>query len=193
MVVAVLTSRCDDAGVDQFNDIRGVVGTAAAVHLMCASVASSPMLVFYEGGDARPLFTLSAPTSSEQILDALGEASRVAATRPSAADEAAQRERTVAETAEMLETEQLDRFPSFFRMARNLAKDAWYAARQTAEGAPLLLSSDAAAARLDVCATCPSFRDGRCVECGCYMTIKAHLASMQCPLEKWPIASRETQ
>ena len=185
MLVVVLTGACDDVGLREAAAVEAVVGHSAAVHLLCAPVPSSPTVVFYEGGDSRPLLTLSAPTDA-QVRDALTEAARAAAVRLSAADEAAQREATVAQTAHMLESEKLDQFPSFFRMARNLAKDAWYAAKQTAEGAPLLLASEVAAARLAVCVTCPSFRDKRCVECGCYMTVKAHIAAMSCPLDKWP-------
>ena len=91
-------------------------------------------------------------------------------------------------TEHMLASERLDHFPPFFQMARTLARDAWYTARRSAEGAPVLLPSEAAAARLHVCEACPSLRGDRCIECGCYMTIKAHLAAMHCPLGKWPIA-----
>jgi hypothetical protein len=154
---------------------------------MCAAVSPSPTLVFYEGGDTRPLLTREGRASLRTLRADLAEAVRRAGTRPSAEDEAREREETVAQqTEQMLASEQLDDFPPFFRMARTLARDAWHAARRSAEGAPLLLKSQAAAARLAVCETCASLRDGRCVECGCYMTIKAHLASMNCPLGKWP-------
>jgi hypothetical protein len=188
MLVVVLTSSCDEVGVNEGREVELILKKSVSVHLMCAPVPTSPTLVFYEGGDARPLLTSPGPTTPQQLLDALEEAMRIVASRPSVAEEAEVQANSIAQTARMLDSEKLDRFPPFFRMARNLARDAWFAARQTAEGAPLLLSSDAAAARLDVCVSCPSFRDNRCVECGCYMTVKAHIAAMQCPLDKWPVA-----
>ena len=184
MLVFVITSECDDAGVQQGRVVEQAVGQRATVHLLCGAVTPSPKLAWYEGGDVRPLVT-SHGSSPDEVLDALQEAQRVAASRPSVAEEKAQEEKKIAETAEMLASERLDQFPPFFRMARSLARDAWVAARRTAEGAPLLLPSDAAAARLDVCVACASFRDDRCVECGCYMIVKAHLAAMVCPLGKW--------
>ena len=184
MLVFVITAECGDEGARQGRFVEETVSPFATVHLLCAAVMPSPKLAWYEGGDTRLLIT-SQGSSPQEVLDALQEAQRVAASRPGVAEEKAQEEKNIARTADMLATERLDQFPPFFRMARTLARDAWLVARRTAEGAPLLLPSDAAAARLDVCVACASFRDGRCVECGCYMTVKAHMAAMQCPLGKW--------
>ncbi len=184
MLVFVITSECDEEGAHHGRLVERAVGAFATVHLMCGAVATSPTLSWYEGGDARLLIT-SQGASPREVLDALQEAQRAAASRSSVAEEKAQEEKNTARTAAMLASEGLDHFPPFFRMARTLARDAWFAARHTAEGAPLLLPSDAAAARLDVCVACASFRDGRCVECGCFLTVKAHLAAMRCPLDKW--------
>ena len=184
MLVFVITPECDDEGAQHGRLVEQTVRQFATVHLLCGAIAHSPTLSWYEGGDARPLIT-SQGSSPKEVLDALQEAQRVAASRPGVAEEKAQQEKNIARTADMLATERLEHFPPFFRMARTLARDAWLAARRTAAGAPLLLSSDAAAARLDVCVVCASYSDGRCVECGCYMTVKAHIAAMQCPLGKW--------
>lgn len=178
ILLFVLTAECDGAARRLGRRLQRAVGQSVAVHLMCADVAASPTLVFYEGGDSRPLFTREGPASVRSVADDLVEATRRASSRPSAEEE----------TEHMLATERLDHFPPFFQMARTLARDAWHAARRSAEGAPLLLPSEAAAARLHVCASCPSLHGDRCVECGCYMTIKAHLAAMHCPLGKWPDA-----
>lgn len=39
--------------------------------------------------------------------------------------------------------------------------------------------------RLSICKECDRHRDGRCLECGCYLTKKCSLASSECPLGKW--------
>jgi hypothetical protein len=40
--------------------------------------------------------------------------------------------------------------------------------------------------RLEICAGCASYEQGKCVECGCILNIKAEWATEDCPLEKWP-------
>lgn len=39
--------------------------------------------------------------------------------------------------------------------------------------------------RLDICGTCEKFKDGRCLLCGCFMKLKAKLATGSCPIGKW--------
>lgn len=178
ILLFAITPDCgDDAAERLAGRLRRAAGPSAAVHLLCADVGASPVLVYYQGGDPRPLLTREDPGAVRRVADDVAEAARLAAARQL---EAAER------TERMLASERLDHFPPFFQMARSLARDAWRAARETAQGAPLLLPSDAAAARLQVCQGCPSLRGDRCVECGCYMTVKAHIAAMRCPLSKWP-------
>lgn len=186
ILLIVITDECDDAAQLAGSALQRRVGASATVHLMCANVSVSPTLVYYEGGDARVVLRREGTEAVQTVLEDLEHAARLVASRLSAAEEAARDAAHVEHTERMLASERLDHFPPFFRMARTLARDAWHAARSTAEGAPLLLDSDAAAARLQVCRTCPSLRGDRCVECGCYMMIKAHVASTTCPLDKWP-------
>ena len=40
-------------------------------------------------------------------------------------------------------------------------------------------------ARLEQCAGCTEFKKGRCMRCGCYMTLKAWLPQQHCLLGKW--------
>ncbi len=186
ILIFAITNECDDAALLAGNELQRIVGTTATVYLMCANVAAAPTLVYYEGGDTRVLARREGTESVATVMEDVADAKRRAASRPTAADEAERHAADAEHTERMLASEQLNRFPPFFRMARKLARDAWHAARSTAEGAPLLLESDAAAARLQVCQACPSLRGDRCVECGCYMMVKAHIASMACPLDKWP-------
>lgn len=182
ILLIVITDECDEAAQHSGSALQQRVGHAATVRLMCANVGVYPTLVYYEGGDSRVVLRREGAEALRTVLEDVRHAARLAASRPTVAEEAANLEHT----ERMLASERLDHFPPFFRMARTLARDAWHAARSTAEGAPLLLDSVAAAARLGVCEACPSLRGDRCVECGCYMTIKAHIASTACPLDKWP-------
>ena len=175
LLLFAITAECGAGAECLARRLRRAAGRSAAVHLVCADTGGSPSLVYYAGGDAVPLLAREGPDALDLVAEDLAEAARRSAARE--AD---------ARTERMLATERLDAFPPFFRMARTLARDAWHAARQTAEGAPLLLASGAAAARLRTCQGCPSLRGDRCVECGCWMTVKAHIAAMRCPLGKWP-------
>jgi hypothetical protein len=185
MLVFALTAECDDAARQFGADLQREVGQSAAVHLMWTGEGTVPTLVFYVGGDARPILTRDYRGAGSIAAD-LAEAEYLMTRRPSLAELAHGEREAADQTERMLASERLDHFPPFFQMARSLARDAWRTARATAQGAPLLLTSDAAAQRLAVCTTCPSLRDERCVECGCFVMVKAHLAAMRCPLEKWP-------
>lgn len=47
--------------------------------------------------------------------------------------------------------------------------------------------------RLCVCSTCPfKSKDWKCNDCGCYLLVKAKLATSGCPQGKWPILSNES-
>lgn len=50
---------------------------------------------------------------------------------------------------------------------------------------PIPIAEDAQRARLEVCAPCDKYVNGRCLECGCVMELKVKFAHMECPLGKW--------
>ena len=39
--------------------------------------------------------------------------------------------------------------------------------------------------RLDICSSCEYYKDNRCAQCGCFMSIKTEWAEQECPLKKW--------
>ena len=39
--------------------------------------------------------------------------------------------------------------------------------------------------RMSTCRQCSQFRDGKCLQCGCYMRLKTKFAEVECPLGKW--------
>jgi hypothetical protein len=55
----------------------------------------------------------------------------------------------------------------------------WLAGQET------VLSSDKADERLAKCYQCPSYSDGQCHECSCFVSVKALLKTERCPLGKW--------
>jgi hypothetical protein len=76
-------------------------------------------------------------------------------------------------------------FPSLFVQADNLVKQVISSGTDVLKGKPLVASTEKAKARLDICAACEFFHQGRCLKCGCFMNKKAHLESAQCPINKW--------
>ena len=76
-------------------------------------------------------------------------------------------------------------FPSLFVQAENLVKQAISSGTDALKGKPLVASTEKAKARLDICAACEFFHQGRCLKCGCFMNKKAHLESARCPINKW--------
>lgn len=68
-----------------------------------------------------------------------------------------------------------------FSLAKNLAKDVggWVSA-----GAKFV-SAERAEERMNICAGCEEYRDGRCAACGCFMPIKVKMEGVRCPKNKW--------
>jgi len=89
------------------------------------------------------------------------------------------------EQALMLADEKLDDYPSAFQMARHMLKTTWDSAKGLAQGGRLLVKADEAHRRLSTCETCPSYKDKRCVHCGCFMEQKVHLQAATCPQSRW--------
>lgn len=52
---------------------------------------------------------------------------------------------------------------------------------------PVLVSEEVLNARLNTCYACKRYApdDGQCLECTCYVEIKAQLDTEKCPLKKW--------
>jgi len=65
------------------------------------------------------------------------------------------------------------------------AKSASKAAAQFARSGFKRLTQEEHDARLEQCDSCPDFKKGRCMRCGCYMKLKAWLPQQHCLLGKW--------
>lgn len=53
----------------------------------------------------------------------------------------------------------------------------------------MLITKERLTKRLNICAVCPMLRAGllgpRCAKCGCFVKLKARLATESCPAGKW--------
>ncbi|MFM8223828.1 MAG: DUF6171 family protein, partial [Planctomycetaceae bacterium] len=69
------------------------------------------------------------------------------------------------------------------------ARQLWNAARAlsqfVADGCQTI-PPDEYQERLEICEACDRQRNGRCLECGCWLSLKARGRAWQCPLDKWP-------
>ena len=86
----------------------------------------------------------------------------------------------------LAETEDISKYPSKINMVRNLGRDLWKSAKYVGKGLPVLASKEVVVERYSICEQCPNLtEEGRCTECGCYMTRKVNLAVASCPIGKW--------
>lgn len=47
------------------------------------------------------------------------------------------------------------------------------------------VAKDISNSRYEICKSCPRFKAGICLECGCLMKLKTTLSAAYCPLHKW--------
>jgi hypothetical protein len=71
--------------------------------------------------------------------------------------------------------------PPIMDMAKNLLRDTTAWAKSGFESS----SQEEVDRRLSICGDCEHFKEGRCMVCGCYMALKAKLATGSCPKGKW--------
>ncbi len=94
----------------------------------------------------------------------------------------------------MLEKEK--RLPSNAQIIRNLAIDQWRSLKLFAKRGKVIASQEIATERWETCSSCEYLlydetnpetnkKDGRCVHCGCFMSIKVHFSSSKCPIGVW--------
>ena len=100
----------------------------------------------------------------------------------------------IKETEEMLKEEQ--KLPPASQMVRNIATDHWKSLKAFIKGEQVIVPQEVAEERWKICLECPHLlydetnpdtnkKDGRCTHCGCFMNVKVHYASAECPIDKW--------
>ena len=97
-------------------------------------------------------------------------------------------------TEKMLSEEK--KLPSTSQMVRSLAVDHWRSLKAFVKGRQVIVPKEIAEERWEICKGCEYLlydetnpdtnkKDGRCTECGCFMNIKVHYATAECPIGKW--------
>ena len=100
----------------------------------------------------------------------------------------------IKETEEMLEKEK--KLPPASQMIRNIATDHWKSLKAFMKGEHVITPQNIAEERWEICKSCPELlydetnpdtnkKDGRCPLCGCFMNVKVHYATAECPIGKW--------
>ena len=101
---------------------------------------------------------------------------------------------SIDKTEQMLGEEK--KLPPASQMVRNLAVDHWRSLKAFMKGKQVIVPQEIAEARWEICKGCPYLKydetnpdtnkkDGRCTECGCFMNVKVHYATAECPIGKW--------
>ena len=97
-------------------------------------------------------------------------------------------------TEKMLGEEQ--KLPPASQMVRNIAVEHWKGLKSWLKGSQVITSQEEAERRWEICKKCPHLKydetnpdtnkkDGRCTHCGCFMNVKVHYATAECPIKKW--------
>jgi len=88
------------------------------------------------------------------------------------------------------------RLPPASQMIRNLATDHWRSLKAFVKGKQVIVPQAVAEQRWEICKQCTYLKydetnpdtnkkDGRCTECGCFMNVKTHYATAECPIGEW--------
>ena len=114
---------------------------------------------------------------------------------PTVDREATEKElKNIKESEDMLKEEK--KLPPASQMVRNIAVDHWKSLKVFLKGKHVIVPQEIAKKRWEICKQCPHLlydetnpdtnkKDGRCTECGCFMNVKTHYATAECPISKW--------
>jgi hypothetical protein len=72
-------------------------------------------------------------------------------------------------------------FPTLAIQSRNLV----FAVGRFVAGGMERTTPEQIAERMAICRGCENFRDGRCLLCGCRLSLKISMATEHCPIGKW--------
>ena len=98
------------------------------------------------------------------------------------------------ETEKMLDVEK--KLPPTSQQIRDIATTHWKSLKAFMKGKHVIVPQEVAKERWEICKQCPQLlydevnpdtdkKDGRCTECGCFMNVKCHYATAECPIGKW--------
>ena len=100
----------------------------------------------------------------------------------------------IKETEEMLAKEK--KLPPASQQIRDIATTHWKSLKSWLKGSQVITTQEEAERRWKICLECPHLlydetnpdtgkKDGRCTHCGCFMNVKVHYATAECPIGKW--------
>ena len=100
----------------------------------------------------------------------------------------------IKESEKMLAEEK--KLPPASQQVRDLAVTHWKSLKAFLKGKHVIVPQEVAQKRWDECIKCDKLlydevnpdtdkKDGRCIECGCFMNVKTHYATAECPINKW--------
>jgi hypothetical protein len=72
-------------------------------------------------------------------------------------------------------------FPSLIKQASNFITSSVNHIKTGMKTVPEEVKKE----RLDICNSCEHYKENRCTQCGCFMSVKAEWSEQECPLKKW--------
>ena len=100
----------------------------------------------------------------------------------------------IKESEKMLAEEK--KLPPASQQVRDIATTHWKSLKAFMRGRHVITPQEVATERWEICKQCPELlydetnpdtnkKDGRCTQCGCFMNVKVHYATAECPIGKW--------
>lgn len=77
------------------------------------------------------------------------------------------------------------KFPSATKQLANVSLSLFNVVTQAIKTGEVRAANDVVENRIKACLECPSLKEARCLECGCFISLKAGLKSEACPKGKW--------
>lgn len=78
------------------------------------------------------------------------------------------------------------KYPSAMSMAKDLSSTIIQAMRHAMREGEILADEPLIRKRLQTCDRCDRKSGARCLECGCYISLKSAILVAECRLKKWP-------
>ncbi len=193
--VVVVAEGCHVDVVPLLAGIEGVIARdelEVAVFQMCFNEEEmifprplTQVVYHFEPGNLTPL---AVRIGNEAVASFAEDVERVLAVMAGASREEAflsTEERAALDRASRVFADEAE-LPSAFRLGRSLARQLWHTAKAHSSGIPIFVTGEEYESRFSVCLGCPHLTDGgRCVKCGCVMSLKANISAAECPVGKW--------
>lgn len=88
-------------------------------------------------------------------------------------------------TITLIPTAKTKKFPPLSEQIKNAGQAVAKIAGKVLKGQNPVVSEAEQKARVAICQTCPQYKDGRCLKCGCITALKTKIATEHCPIGSW--------